>query len=392
MATWGKAVERARHLSGIPRWAGEDCTKLHYTTCRQTRSTGAGRAVRCGGCVPSHPHPARRIGEPPGIERDPAVVASFLSDAAHVPGGFAAGVAAPRSEAEVAALVVAADRVLPVGAQSSLTGGATPRGELVLSTRALSAIEVPDNGTVRVGAGVPLAELQRTLAASGLYYPPVPTFDGAFVGGTIATNAAGAATFKYGFDPPMGRCHDRGPGERRRARHPARRGHRLARWLLRHRDHRRARRRACPFPLHDARCRQVVGRILRERRNGPHRPVHRFGRHAGHRGRGRAPAGDAAAADGGPGPLSAGMHRRLHSPDASGTAAGRREPSSDAVDVSAIEYMDARALRAVPDDAFRRAQFPRPVPGSVLLLVQVEVGRATMRRSPGCTPRSRLPV
>src|SRR4029434_4009801 len=29
-------------------------------------------------------------------------------------------------------------------------------------------------------------------------YPPVPTFDGAFVGGTVATNAAGAATFKYG--------------------------------------------------------------------------------------------------------------------------------------------------------------------------------------------------
>ena len=36
------------------------------------------------------------------------------------------------------------------------------------------------------------------LAAEGQYYPPVPTYDGAFVGGTIATNAAGPATFKYG--------------------------------------------------------------------------------------------------------------------------------------------------------------------------------------------------
>ena len=45
---------------------------------------------------------------------------------------------------------------------------------------------------------MPLKELQRRLAAVGLYYPPVPTFDGAFVGGTIATNAAGAATFKHG--------------------------------------------------------------------------------------------------------------------------------------------------------------------------------------------------
>ena len=74
----------------------------------------------------------------PHVDRDPAIVSSFLSDAAHVPGGFAAGVAFPRSEAEVAALVREAERVLPIGAQSSLTGGATPRGELVLSTRALS--------------------------------------------------------------------------------------------------------------------------------------------------------------------------------------------------------------------------------------------------------------
>ena len=49
-----------------------------------------------------------------------------------------------------------------------------------------------------MGAGVPLAELQRVLASDGLWYPPVPTYDGAFVGGTIATNAAGPATFKYG--------------------------------------------------------------------------------------------------------------------------------------------------------------------------------------------------
>ena len=51
---------------------------------------------------------------------------------------------------------------------------------------------------MRAGAGVPLADLQRVLAAGGLFYPPVPTYDGAFVGGTIATNAAGPATFKYG--------------------------------------------------------------------------------------------------------------------------------------------------------------------------------------------------
>src|SRR6185295_11750516 len=116
----------------------------------------------------------------PSIERDPSIVSSFLSDAALVPGGFASGVAFPRDDAEVAALVREAERVLPVGAQSSLTGGATPRGDVVLSTRALTSIGPPTGRDVRVGAGVSLAVLQRTLAASGLFYPPVPTFDGAF--------------------------------------------------------------------------------------------------------------------------------------------------------------------------------------------------------------------
>ena len=68
----------------------------------------------------------------------------------------------------------------------------------MISTRALTDMTRLPGQMVRVGAGVPLAELQRVLALDGLYYPPVPTHDGAFVGGTIATNAAGAATCKYG--------------------------------------------------------------------------------------------------------------------------------------------------------------------------------------------------
>ena len=119
-----------------------------------------------------------------------------------MPGGFASGVAFPANAGEVVALVGAAETVLPVGAQSSLTGGATPRGELVLSTRRLTHIEDAGRRAVRVGAGVRLADLQRALADRALYYPPVPTYDGACLGGTVATNAAGAATFKYGATRP----------------------------------------------------------------------------------------------------------------------------------------------------------------------------------------------
>ena len=55
-----------------------------------------------------------------------------------------------------------------------------------------------DEGRVRAGAGVTLVEVGEWLKARGAIYPPGPTFLGATVGGTIATNAAGAATFKYG--------------------------------------------------------------------------------------------------------------------------------------------------------------------------------------------------
>lgn len=152
--------------------------------------------------MPSHAIRARaargQTQSPPRIERDPEVLASFIEDAAHFPGGFASGVAAPASEAEVAALVRQAATILPIGAQSSLTGGATPQGELVLSSARLNTIVDLGRERVRAGAGVTLVELDAALAATGRYYPPVPTFTGAFAGGIAATNAAGAATFKHG--------------------------------------------------------------------------------------------------------------------------------------------------------------------------------------------------
>ena len=85
-----------------------------------------------------------------------------------------------------------------MGAQSSLTGGATPTGGTVISTRRLNSVELLGANRIRAGAGVPLKALIAAVESAGRHYPPSPTFDGAFVGGTVATNAAGAATFKYG--------------------------------------------------------------------------------------------------------------------------------------------------------------------------------------------------
>ncbi len=132
------------------------------------------------------------------VRTDAETVSAVLEDAAHYPGGRAAGVARPTTEADVAALVAGASRVLPIGAQSSLTGGATPMGDLVLDLQRFDRILSIRGDEVVVQPGVPIGVLEAALARDDRFYPPAPTFDGACAGGVVATNAAGAATFKYG--------------------------------------------------------------------------------------------------------------------------------------------------------------------------------------------------
>ena len=130
-------------------------------------------------------------------DTDIDLINRHLDDAAHYPGGHAVAIVRPRSIEELSACVREARRVLAVGAQSSLTGGATPQGDLVIATELLNTTEVRGD-RIHVGAGVTLQSVQDTLARRGRWFPPVPTFLGAFAGGAVATCAAGAATFKYG--------------------------------------------------------------------------------------------------------------------------------------------------------------------------------------------------
>ena len=148
--------------------------------------------------------PRLRARPPRGEVREPArldqpdQVAPYLQDAARTPGGHAPAVFLPRSEGEIAWVLREAGAVLPVGAQSSLTGGATPLGESVLSLSRLDALAEVSADAWRAGAGVALSTLEAALRPHGLFFPPVPTFRGALVGGVCSTNAAGASTFKYG--------------------------------------------------------------------------------------------------------------------------------------------------------------------------------------------------
>jgi len=150
----------------------------------------------------------RILPERPAPERveDPSIVAAYLEDASGVPEGRADGLFRPADEAEAAACLRATagsgETLLFQAARSSLTGGAVPSGETVLSVERMDGVgrvELhPGGGRVKVQPGVRLRELQRQLRARGLYYPPVPTYQEAMVGGTVATNAGGAASFKYG--------------------------------------------------------------------------------------------------------------------------------------------------------------------------------------------------
>jgi D-lactate dehydrogenase (cytochrome) len=123
---------------------------------------------------------------------------AFLEDAAHYPGGHASGVVFPRTSAEIAGILQGASAVLPIGAQSSLTGGATPMGELILATSKMTRVVQMSSSQITVEAGLTVAAMQQHLAEAGGWFPPAPTFTGACAGGIVSTNAAGAATFKYG--------------------------------------------------------------------------------------------------------------------------------------------------------------------------------------------------
>ncbi|MGZ5436643.1 MAG: FAD-binding oxidoreductase [Pyrinomonadaceae bacterium] len=136
----------------------------------------------------------------------PDEIQDYLSDASYVPGGNAERVLFPETAEEVADILAEATRTnTPVtvsGAGTGTVAGRVPFGGIVIATDRLNHIKSvarDENGGHAVAeAGVRLIDLQRAVEADGLLYPPDPTERTCFLGGTIATNASGSRTFKYG--------------------------------------------------------------------------------------------------------------------------------------------------------------------------------------------------
>jgi D-lactate dehydrogenase (cytochrome) len=138
---------------------------------------------------------------------DPDEIQSFLSDASYMENGSADRVVFPETAEEVVEILAKASReqtpITISGAGTGTVGGRIPFGGLVLATDRLDEIKSlvchhPKGGTAVAEAGVRLSDFQRFVEDQNFLYPPDPTERGCFLGGTVATNASGARTFKYG--------------------------------------------------------------------------------------------------------------------------------------------------------------------------------------------------
>src|SRR5258705_11979314 len=141
------------------------------------------------------------------IKSNPDEIQSFLSDASYMRDGYADRVVLPESVDEVMEILAAATRegtpVTVSGAGPGLVGGRVVFGGIVLATDKLNRIEsiIHDSeghGHAIAEPGVVLSDFQQAVEAKGLLYPPDPTERGCYLGGTVATSAWGASTFKYG--------------------------------------------------------------------------------------------------------------------------------------------------------------------------------------------------
>ena len=154
---------------------------------------------------------AREVGDE-HLLADPDLLAGYTTDWTRRYTGGALCAVRPGSTGQVAAVLRACAghraTVVPQGGNTGLVGGSVPpgggrrgHGVVVLSTRRLHELGPVDPLAAQVtsGAGVTIADLRAHAAAAGLAYGVnLASRESATVGGTIATNAGGINTIRYG--------------------------------------------------------------------------------------------------------------------------------------------------------------------------------------------------
>lgn len=135
---------------------------------------------------------------------DPAVLEGYRRDVSPIL-GHPDGLLRPTSGEEAARWLAEASRagtpVTPCGLRSGTTGAAVAPSGWVLSCERLTGLHDVDEQarTAIVGAGTVLRDFKDAVEELGLFYPPDPTSEReCSVGGTVACDASGARTYRYG--------------------------------------------------------------------------------------------------------------------------------------------------------------------------------------------------
>jgi FAD/FMN-containing dehydrogenase len=115
--------------------------------------------------------------------------------------GWAERIVVPETEEQVREILAEAARTeMPVtilGSRTGLTGSCVPQGGWAVSLERFRKLEIED-GFARVGPAVTLLELRDAAAKTRQFYAPDPTEISASIGGSIATNASGSRSFRFG--------------------------------------------------------------------------------------------------------------------------------------------------------------------------------------------------
>jgi D-lactate dehydrogenase (cytochrome) len=126
----------------------------------------------------------------------------YLIDASNLPGGHAEKLFIPETREELSEILKEANEknvaVTISGSRTGTVGGAIPYGGYLVSLERFNKIIEIKKDSAIVQSAVILGDFQKAVEAKGLFYPPDPTEWSCQIGGTIATNASGSRSFKYG--------------------------------------------------------------------------------------------------------------------------------------------------------------------------------------------------
>ena len=130
---------------------------------------------------------------------DPQAISPYLQDASNYVGGYADKVVIPESIEELSSfLKTNTQQITIAGAGTGLTASRIPETGCIISLERFDTIGDPENGIIDVGPAASLANLYKKLETTEYFYPPNPTESLASIGGTLATNASGSRSYKFG--------------------------------------------------------------------------------------------------------------------------------------------------------------------------------------------------